>query len=997
MLSVDKTSSASCSSSKVPGIRVDRAQTLNFSIRDYVFESRGKVIHNSWPFPSQLLELCQQHDVQDLLPPFEAPSSLRIRSCVRPLATIPKISFSPPPLGEVAEHIDLCLLSEEGKPDKFVSNDCELGSTVTNHTDIEKRSAQSSEQAVENCRLILSASDSTVVSDLMASKVCPVCKTFSSTSNTTLNVHMDQCLSPESVVLLVGDKNPKLNAKPRKKRLMKDIYANAPRCTLEDLDRRNGTCWATDVNMAVQKNIEVNAEAKTPTLSQVVARDEQRNDIGSVYVDSNGIKLRILSKVNDASQVISREEVRPEKCEKVVREEKSNMIFSKRKLFKLKKEKPRSIKLCQDVAVQEGAFDEETNQMEDRSFGQLSNERDLIGCYGSTDLQKWCCSKRSDKRKKFHNIDFYKRFEQPKIATEMTMLERRKPASDTNSTARRQFVNYSRSAESNTAVHPSKTVWKIRIQKSLKERPLEGTSANAPHLKLSRKTGNLVSSIGRTNEDFDTGTTSNEKYCLQRKKEVISTEKLRKHRSFPGTRKRKREFSSADCSAGERSAEDAVMGCSEDHAIHRRMNSGAELCQIAERESSEKQVENSDDDNCVEIKSVRNEDQGLLSDPRDEISSMIPMQEIEIPMKQVLLDEQEKQTPDEIVCRVESEATSAQESSACLTSHGDHGPDIQIGNSWLPSASFVPNQGDSLVATEPSRSPSSSDSTISPASPKDSEALHNPSSTKGNSGMISPFSGGDKLAQGTTGVETHEQFCIDSSSNNPQLPLDHQHQFSNLRIMPNNSFGFYPNPQTDPPCTPILESPSGSILSRAFNDFGLVSPSCGTPTQSSSNSILRLMGKNLMVVNSEESAQIPKMQSLTTDNNSNEQSLPPNMGFTSYAAPKLETHIQSNVNHNSCITKEVIFVDDSANGDVRRIAALPPVLVPQTVLQVPLAYLRPPSHLLPRYNGFTSSYLINQGRSFEDPVSLLPNSFVLGPPPSTSHMNPPFYYPQSLR
>uniref|UniRef100_A0A803Q7L6 Hapless 8 n=1 Tax=Cannabis sativa TaxID=3483 RepID=A0A803Q7L6_CANSA len=86
----------------------------------------------------------------------------------------------------------------------------------------------------------------------MASKVCPVCKVFSSSSNTTLNAHIDQCLSVESTSpKWTVDSSTKLSRhriKPRKTKLMVDIYATAIPCTLEDLDRRNGSNWATVVS-----------------------------------------------------------------------------------------------------------------------------------------------------------------------------------------------------------------------------------------------------------------------------------------------------------------------------------------------------------------------------------------------------------------------------------------------------------------------------------------------------------------------------------------------------------------------------------------------------------------------------------------------------------------------------------------------------------------------------------------------------------------------------
>ncbi|XP_022039595.1 uncharacterized protein LOC110942164 [Helianthus annuus] len=82
-----------------------------------------------------------------------------------------------------------------------------------------------------------------------SSKICPVCKVFSSSSNTTLNAHIDRCLSGESTTMKwTADREVviKHRIKPRKMRLMADIYKSAAHCTVEELDARNGTCWANN-------------------------------------------------------------------------------------------------------------------------------------------------------------------------------------------------------------------------------------------------------------------------------------------------------------------------------------------------------------------------------------------------------------------------------------------------------------------------------------------------------------------------------------------------------------------------------------------------------------------------------------------------------------------------------------------------------------------------------------------------------------------------------
>ncbi|XVE80657.1 hypothetical protein DITRI_Ditri14bG0156500 [Diplodiscus trichospermus] len=148
------------------------------------------------------------------------------------------------------------------------------------------------------------ASNCTTLSESMASKVCPVCKTFSSSSNTTLNAHIDQCLSVESTPKwTVDSKLTRHRIKPRKTRLMVDVYATAKACTLEELDRRNGTSWATASSISRQEfeRLEICEQGKKERVPSI--NPEDTSDVGAVYVDASGTKLRILSKFNDVPPV----------------------------------------------------------------------------------------------------------------------------------------------------------------------------------------------------------------------------------------------------------------------------------------------------------------------------------------------------------------------------------------------------------------------------------------------------------------------------------------------------------------------------------------------------------------------------------------------------------------------------------------------------------------------------------------------------------------------
>ncbi|KAG2682755.1 hypothetical protein I3760_11G204900 [Carya illinoinensis] len=148
------------------------------------------------------------------------------------------------------------------------------------------------------------ASNCTTVSELaMASKLCPVCKIFSSSSNTTLNAHIDQCLSMESVPKWMAAKLTKHRFKPRKTRLMVDIYKTAARCTLEDLDRRNGTNWATVSSLTMRDNDKSEMPAEGKMQRMLLVHTPDSGNVGAVYIDSSGTKLRILSKFDDAPSV----------------------------------------------------------------------------------------------------------------------------------------------------------------------------------------------------------------------------------------------------------------------------------------------------------------------------------------------------------------------------------------------------------------------------------------------------------------------------------------------------------------------------------------------------------------------------------------------------------------------------------------------------------------------------------------------------------------------
>lgn len=307
-------------------------QQSTFSIRDYVFSARSKDIETNWPFSQRNLQLCLKHGLKDVLPPFQALDPVRnhqsrcgvehdfVNHNSSTGTSLVKLEGKPG-LSDL-HHQVVVGSSNNTRPQEAKGaqwnqkleaaggcsgSDSPITRSATPTARSKARlpqglleveassSCQTQPPSAKKYRLVVklgaasghpSGSTSTALApEPMASKTCPVCKTFFSSSNTTLNAHIDQCLSPESTSKWeVNLKLTKHKIKPRKMRLMVDICATAPRCTLEDLDRRNGSNWA----------------ALNSSLPQPV-RVGDSGDEGSVYVDANGTKLRILSKMNDSS------------------------------------------------------------------------------------------------------------------------------------------------------------------------------------------------------------------------------------------------------------------------------------------------------------------------------------------------------------------------------------------------------------------------------------------------------------------------------------------------------------------------------------------------------------------------------------------------------------------------------------------------------------------------------------------------------------------------
>lgn len=357
---------------------------------------------------------------------------------------------------------------------------------------------------------------SSASSEPMASKVCPVCKTFASTSNTTLNAHIDQCLASESTGKEVLTDRTKYRIKLRKKRLMTDIYATAPHCTLEDLDRRNGTSWAIDSNSPTM-NGEMRME-KRQRMGQVDVGDDEHE----VYVDSNGTKLRVLSEFNDNVAPTVGDDV-TERNHLKMKASKIHFGNAKRfgqKLSKLLKDKPqskkfRSFKLHNGKILEELHEDCRMDNCEkEKSLSQLLNAQNSSNADGSGAWSKWACSKRSSLSKKSSNRD------KRGFAGDRPLIKSNLSTSDNSSTKRNHILKFSRLSEDPTAPLRSKgeEILSSNIDNCERTSPrphgnnlnrlMDGTSiADGCMMKLPRSSGSHAASPRSKRVEVKAGTT----------------------------------------------------------------------------------------------------------------------------------------------------------------------------------------------------------------------------------------------------------------------------------------------------------------------------------------------------------------------------------------------------------------------------------------------------------------------------------------------------------
>ncbi|KAL3614752.1 hypothetical protein CASFOL_041509 [Castilleja foliolosa] len=436
----------------------DISQTLpNFSIRGYVYKTRSKDIKTHWPFSSKKLQLCLKHGIKDVLPPFETLESVRnpYSDCLLPVssknASQKMLALDPDNYKSSSPQKDKEYYPSDvnSVPSRVKSPTMKPEITVRAANKV--RNSISTQNPAKKCRLIVKVGNKNIsedLSDSMASKVCPVCMTFTSSSNTTLNAHIDQCLSGEStsVKWTVSPKVIKHRIKPRKTRLMVDIYETAIPCTLEDLDIRNGTNWAS--NFGFNKNN--NNDNENHFMSNA---EDKKEEEGAVYIDSNGTKVRILSRLSDVKFNLNGEEgecgprklVKRDKERKIVPSKNTKLL--KRQPYEQRRCSPR-LDSCPKInnAPEMKSSNKETEKDDiaqplkacDRPMKSINND--------SGTIKSWMSSKRTGHKNPDHKSDHH-----PKITNNSRITTCPSSLLDNNPLSATETDRTSNESESDTS------------------------------------------------------------------------------------------------------------------------------------------------------------------------------------------------------------------------------------------------------------------------------------------------------------------------------------------------------------------------------------------------------------------------------------------------------------------------------------------------------------------------------------------------------------------
>ncbi|KAJ6800482.1 uncharacterized protein M6B38_200655 [Iris pallida] len=1091
-------------------------QTPNFSIRDYVFASRieGAETTPNWPFPRKLLRLCLKHGVRDPLPPFEPPGLVRSRCRGRE---------------EVDSEGGRAVVAQVSDHDKVIG-DAEPPSTTTSRDQIaavEFARYRSPEVSGKKCRLVLKtsaisnqskrpediASTSSTVSDPMASKVCPVCKFFVSSSNTTMNVHMDQCLRRlESDGTKLDDTtkpSTDLKSKPRKKRLMVDIYATAPYCTLEELDRRNGTTWARDLAVVAavpaggmppstetkrpmsssqsdtrhDGDEPVNAEPPTETKRpRLLPMDVRRDGDESVYIDSNGVKLRILSKLSEKSPMIPGEESKLSKpATEPEFDEGKGVLVTKKKQFGSKplkhmKAKQLSKKLSsfemsrKEIQAPPAKEDHHVETRWESEEANLPLAAGNMQSSGRAALGKWVCSKRSDLPKKMKKA-ILKCSENPKLTTKSPSLQ----SHDVNSSWSTEDLRRSSPKTKRVDSLPTNTNWPSGSSSALASRPRlkvlsrsSGTSHESDHPRnatarssgdgqdTSMKAKKIVSlkknilarmpssPLEAVNDDDEDDTVERiPKTFRKRRSErggklapdaTGTSKKVRTHRpSFFSSTLSSRIGESMEWmlpsgrnlpESEEEEEEEVVMPMEEPgHSTPEQKPLEAEFPDIVFSFSSNAQ-------------SFTHEEQASprLNDKKEMRSFDVQMAD------EVAFRGEGKLRP---VVRTRAETASADhESSDCLTSHGGVGLDAPLENSSLTSSQAKSDQcrTPAPLDSEPSFSPGSTASIVSTPPqeayrPEGSEA--EPTARPEHTGE----------ARGRA-IETRNEKIemISQAKERPEQVSDGQGcccsrregavpsrgmQISALCIAPprlSSSFVSYPGLRSGSPTDLTKSSPesgAGKLLPAAYGGLGSNSASSPSQTPPTPNSVLRLMGKDLMVLKEDQSTRPSNPQPAPSVNSSPRlgvgpaPTVPEHEGYWYNYRPQLRDgpcvfgqvfpvaihqfplHPSSMKRRN--MKEEVIVIDDSPDSGPEMADALPTIAVSNPIAQQrQFACFPSRAQYVTRdvSGGFRPVFprtdtreLANAVRSAEGLRPLLPNPFYFRSTSTGQHHGQPVYYP----
>ncbi|XP_049933099.1 uncharacterized protein LOC116251406 isoform X2 [Nymphaea colorata] len=251
-----------------------------FSIREYVFSARGKHLSKNWPFHQRYIQVCRKHGVKDILPPFESPALVReredkylgphdavnVRVCSRD-AVDDQHELLMEDMDRVVAGISwkLGLLSltcrDEVNDDKVMEEHVLRVDKMAGDYKLEAIASSrysaaaelwfpSLDFASEDRRHLLAEEGDLLfgASDMVGNVRISVTENLILENVPKSGVGSDVgCAAEESKRLTQKrHKSQRCKLKSRKKRCMVDICAKALPCTLEDLDKKNGTNWALD-------------------------------------------------------------------------------------------------------------------------------------------------------------------------------------------------------------------------------------------------------------------------------------------------------------------------------------------------------------------------------------------------------------------------------------------------------------------------------------------------------------------------------------------------------------------------------------------------------------------------------------------------------------------------------------------------------------------------------------------------------------------------------